>query len=176
MKSLLCVKKVNKNFLSLVVLIIVLFSACEKQTEVIGFDAAQTERLLRGDSTKTWVRTSRSEAGKSIILDECELDNILIFSLSKVDTIPNPFLFKTSCGDTLLYGGWLAKNDFGGNRTDSLLYLINPETIKTVDTLYVNYDTLYNSIENITSQFLVISSVDSISGSEVLVKEEFSVK
>ncbi len=152
------------------------FMACEKETEVVGFDVLQTEKLLSGDSTKTWVRTSRSEAGKSIILTECELDNTLIFSISKVDTIPNPFLFQTSCGDTLSYGGWLAKNDFASNKTDSLLYLINPDTIKTVDTVYVNYDTLYNSIENITSQFLSISSFDIISGAEVLVKEEFLVK
>ncbi len=176
MKSLLCVIKYNNYRLIILIITITVFFACEKEIEVAGFDILQTEKLLSGDSTKTWVRISRSEAGKPIVLKGCELENTLIFSISKVDTILNPLLFQTSCGDTLLSAGWLAKNDFGGSRTDSLLYLINPDTIKTPDTVYVNYDTLYNSIENITSQFLVISSIDIISGAEVLVKEEFLMR
>ena len=176
MKSLLCVIKLNKNFLPIIILTVVLFLACEKQTEITGFDVIQTEKLLGGDSTKAWIRNTRSEDGKSLSLSGCKLDNILIFSISKVDTIPNPLLFETSCGDTLLYGGWLAKNNFGGSKTDSLLYLINPDTVKTPDTVYVNYDTLFNTIENITSQFITISSMDMTSGSAVLIKEGFIVK
>ncbi len=168
--------KLKKDFLFVIIITAVVVFACEKETEIVGFDAVQTEKLLGSDSTKTWIRKNRSEAGKSINLSECELNNTLIFSISKVNTIPNPLLFKTSCGDTVLYGGWVAKNDFGGSRTDSLLYLINPDTVKTPDTLYVNYDTLFNTIEHITSQFMTISSVDTTSGSAVLIKEAFVAK
>ncbi len=176
MKSLLRVMKLNKSFLPIILLTAIFVLACEKETEVVGFDVAQTEKLLAGDSTKTWIQKSRSEAGKSIKLSECDSGNTLIFSISKVDAILNPLLFKTSCGDTLLYGGWFAKNDFGGSRTDSLLYLINPDTVKIPDTVYVNYDTLVSTIENITSQFITITRVDMTAGSPVFIKEEFISK
>ncbi len=153
-----------------------LFVACIDEESEIQFTSAQTERLLSNDSTKTWKLIDRAHDGSPVALEDCSLENELIFAKESGVTA-NKLLFDDSCDEDKIFDGyWEVLNQNDLLTTDTLIYLFNPDTLlKTEDTLVVDHDTLINIIENITSRSLTIYRLDIIDRSEVMVTENYEV-
>lgn len=64
----------------LFVLFIFLLSACEDKVKKFdGFTQKEMEFLLSGDESKVWERLAVKEDGTEVTLDECGIENYLIF-------------------------------------------------------------------------------------------------
>ena len=147
----------------------------EEDTE-IPFTAAQTERLLSNDSTKTWNLVRREIDDTPVDLEGCLLENELIFAKG-TSSADRTLLFDDSCDENKIFDGyWEVLNQNNLPVTDTLLYLFNPDTLfQSEDSLVVDHDTLINIIEGITSRFLTISRVDTVNRTTVFIKEDYEV-
>ena len=168
--------KVNSLIRVLPAAIFFLFVACVDEDSEVQFTAAQTGRLLSNDTTKTWNLVSRTHDDNPVTLDDCSLDNELIFAKGSGGAA-NKLLFDDACDENKIFDGyWEVLNQNDLLTTDTLVYLFNPDTlVKTEDELVVDHDTLINIIEKITSRFLTISRVETIDRSQIIVKESYEV-
>ena len=154
-----------------------LFASCGNDEDPeIQFTPVQIERLLASDSTKTWNLISREIDGEPAIIEDCQQENELIFSLGSSDAA-NILLFDDSCDEDKIFDGyWEVLNQSNLPVTDTLLYLFNPDTLfQSEDSLAVDHDTLINIIDRITSQFLTISRIDEVNRTAVTVKENYEI-
>ena len=155
-----------------------LFVGCDNggDTEV-QFTQAQTERLLSNDSTKTWNLVSREIDDQPVTLEGCLLENELVFTKGS-EGDASKLLFDDSCDENAIFDGyWEVLNQSNLPATDTLIYLFNPDTLfQSEDSLAVDHDTLVNTIDRISSQFLTISRIDTINQTLVFIRENYEVR
>lgn len=141
----------------------------------IAFSAAQTGRLLSNDSTKTWNLVRKEVDDQISELEPCELENALVFGKAAGSAL-NTLSFDDSCDQMVIYDGfWEVLNQLELPISDTLIYLFNPDTLfKSEDSVFVDYDTLVNIIDQITSRNLTISRADTLNGASVFIKESYT--
>ena len=90
------------------------------------FTKIQAVRLLTSDSSKQWIRISRTENGDRLELTECEEDNSLYFVVTssdsivyRIDDLPN-CNSKNTTPDTLLVANWSLTQNVNLISTDTL--------------------------------------------------------
>ncbi len=161
------------QFLTIVVLIV----GCKEEENVIRFTAEQTGRLLSNDSTKNWLLTNKEINGMVSVLEPCEAENTLTFGNSTEIGLSTLF-YDDDCEETVIYDGfWEVLNQQSLETSDTLIYLFNPDTLfKSEDSLVVDHDTIINIIDQISSQNLIISRLDTLNGQNLNIKEFYQVK
>lgn len=154
------------------------YASCSDEGDTeIRFTVAETERLLSGDSTKTWNLVSREIDDVPVALEGCLLENELIFSRGS-GSDERILLFDDSCDESKIFDGyWEVLNQSNLPVTDTLLYLFNPDTVsRDEDSFVVAHDTLVNIVERITSRFLTISRIDTSGRVPVVILENYEIK
>jgi hypothetical protein len=69
------------------ILFVFMLSCKDKVQEFSGFNQKELEFLLASYEGKIWERISREENGEEIILEDCDLENYLIFLESNVNNV-----------------------------------------------------------------------------------------
>ncbi len=170
-------KFIQKKINSLACLVVVLtIASCGDEENTISFTAEQTSRLLSNDSTKSWLLINREIDGVLSTLEMCEAENSLAFGMATGDAL-NTLLFEDECDPIPIYDGfWQVLNQRALATSDTLIYLFNPDTLfQSEDSLFVDYDTLVNIIEQISSQNLILFREDTMSQPPVSFRETFQV-
>lgn len=122
---------------------IALAIGCSQEEGPENFNLSQLERLLTGDSIKTWILTERISGTD---LQECEKDNALIFELDSLKVrLETGSILCPGEIDSLIYQGEWAIID--GPLMDSLVFIISTDTTK-------------RSIDLISSQTLGLTFLD----------------
>lgn len=82
---------------------IILFYSCEdKVKEFSGFTQTELEYLLSSEEGKVWERVSKEEDGNDISLEDCDLENYLIFLSGNVgDEKPLLYSYNPAICDSL---------------------------------------------------------------------------
>lgn len=82
-----------KISLTVLILSAILFLTCDdKVKKFSGFTQKEMEFLLASEDAKVWERISTEENGEEIILDDCGIDNYLIFLQGSTGQ-PKPLLY-----------------------------------------------------------------------------------
>lgn len=150
LKSIDLTRSVDKIFLVfLSFLLIMNLSYCTEDVKTVEFTINEVERLLSGDTTKSWLRVAYIVDGQPPFTDPCQLQTISTFYLDDTDTtryiiLSNP----TVCGslsDTLETGYWRI--------------IGNPANTSIADGIeFVQQgDTVMRHIAEITSLFMTLS-------------------
>lgn len=88
-----------KNGIIFLFISLISFSCKDKVQEFSGFTQKEMEFLLASEETKIWERISREVNGEEVILEDCELQNYLIFIQGQLGN-PKPLLYAynpTNC-------------------------------------------------------------------------------
>ncbi|MGI9543676.1 MAG: hypothetical protein ACR2MX_10485 [Cyclobacteriaceae bacterium] len=141
--------------------------ACASDDAPANLEDAELQRLLAADSAKVWQRMSRRENGTNTTLPDCEIDNVLIFSLaeSSEDTVTinyetGPLLCSGESDSLIFQGAWdIFSSDI-------------PEVYDSLR-LIIAGDTSLRNIDFITSQMLMLSYEEEASGQVVQVVESY---
>ena len=156
---------------------LLLVACVDEEDSEIQFTADQIERLLAGDSTKSWKLIRKEIDGEQAITDSCQLENELIFTRG-IAPVAGILVFDDSCDvEKVLDGYWEVLNQSNLPVTDTLLYLFNPDTSFIIEDslVVVEHDTVINIVERITSRFLTISRTEISNRVSVTVTEDYEV-
>lgn len=147
-------RSVDKIFLVFLSFLLILnLSYCTEDVKTVEFTINEVERLLSGDTTKSWLRVAYVVDGQPPISDPCQLQTISTFYLDDSDTaryiiFSNPVI----CGsqsDTLETGYWSIIGKPGNTSIAGSIELVQQG------------DTVIRGISEITSLYLKLSgSID----------------
>ena len=114
------------GFIASLFLFFAVFCSCGTGDISRQFTKSQAVRLISADSQKTWSRNFQLVNGVSSILDDCELDNTLVFTVSTSDSTLYQIGKLSGCDinaepDTLLTANWSLTEGIESIATDTLV-------------------------------------------------------
>ena len=137
-----------------------IYTACLTEDEgPRPFTRGQTKRLLNGDSAKVWSILNRFENGNLVMLEDCKLDELLIFTDTNYLSITSNQIICNEQEDSILFlAEWDVLRPKEKISADSIRLVFPVDTVAINDSVSViNTDTTFWIIEDLTSQFLTLS-------------------
>ena len=154
-----------KYLIGLIVLLTTI--SCSNDDPTANFEIGELQRLLAADSAKSWQRLTRRENGNDKMLPDCEKDELLIFSFA--ESADDSITFNYETGPSLCSG-----------QSDSLIFqgawdIVSNDLPEAYDSLRlaVDGDTSLRNIDFITSQILMLSFEEDVSGQKITVTESY---
>jgi hypothetical protein len=126
-----------------------MLSDCSEEVKTVEFTRAEVERLLSGDTTKSWLRVAYNVDGQAGLTEPCDLQTISTYFLDESDSarfviLSNPVVCG-SVSDTLATGYWqIIGREENQNIADKL-------------ELVQQGDTVWRNIKQITSLYMTLT-------------------
>lgn len=145
----------------------ILMSGCSESDVSKTFNISQVERLLAGDTFKSWERTTRIENGINVDFGACEDGNVLIFDQASSTNILYRIEEGANCSsqlstaDTTINGSWEVQGNIDDIFTDTLIFTNSQRTLNP------------RVLRGLTSKSLDLFFIDDASGNEVVERYSF---